>query len=117
MDSPVVTPRTGVGTALRLLDEHDLPGLPVAEGSRLLGMVYERDLLRLAPSQATTLDAYELHDVLERLTVGRALKPTETLCADASLQEALLFVGRKALEAVPVVAEGRFLGLLTPGPS
>lgn len=111
--SPVVTPFTGVATALRLLHEHNLPALPVVENGQLLGMVYEKDLLRLAPSEATTLDVYEQHAALDRLTVRRVMRSVASLGTCASLQEAMQLVGGGALEAVPVVDDQRFLGLLT----
>ena len=110
--SPVVTVRTGVGSALRLLHEHNLPALPVVEGGRLLGLVYEKDLLRLAPSEATTLDVFELREVLDRLTVGRVLSRVEPLDATATLQQAMLALGRSGLEAVPVMDGERLLGVL-----
>ncbi len=110
--SPVVTMRTGVGTALRLLHEHSLPALPVVEGGRLLGLVYEKDLLRLAPSEATTLDVFELREALDRLTVGHVLSRVEPLGATATLQQAMLALGRSGLKAVPVMDGERFLGLL-----
>ena len=110
--SPVITPRTGVGTALRLLDEHGLPALPVVEGSQFRGVVRERDLLRLAPSEATTLDVYEQRAALDQLTVGRLVRPAERLNAGASLQEAMSLMGRTGLEAVPVLEDGHLVGML-----
>jgi acetoin utilization protein AcuB len=101
-----------VGTALRLLHEHNLPALPVVEGGRFLGLVYEKDLLRLAPSEATTLDVFELREALDRLTVGRVLSRVEPLSAAAPLQQAMLLLGRSGLEAVPVMDGERLLGLL-----
>ena len=59
---PVITPRTTIATALRLLREHTLPALPVCEAGRLRGLVSERALLRLTPSEVTTLDVYELRE-------------------------------------------------------
>ncbi len=56
---PVVTPQTTVGTALRLLRELRLPALPVCAGDRFVGLVGEKDLLRVTPSDTTTLDVYE----------------------------------------------------------
>ena len=110
--SPVITPRTGVGTALRLLDEHDLPALPVVEGSQFRGVVREKDLLRLAPSEATTLDVYEQRAALDRLTVARLVRPVERLDARASLQEAMSLMGRTGLGAVPVLEDGHLVGML-----
>jgi acetoin utilization protein AcuB len=110
---PVLNYRTGVGEALRLLRENGLPALPVVENSHLMGLVFEKDLLRLAPSEATTLDVYELREALERLNVGRVLRRVPALASAAGLGEALLQMGRASVEAVPVVDEDGFAGLLT----
>jgi acetoin utilization protein AcuB len=111
--APAVTGRTGVGTALRLMRENGQVALPLLENGRLLGLVYEKDLLRLVPSEATTLDVYELREVLDRLTVGRVLRLVAALPPGASLEDALRHMGRESLEAVPVADGDCFLGLLT----
>ncbi len=111
-DVPVITPRTTVATALRLLREHALPALPVRDGERVAGVVDERGLLRLTPSEATTLDAYELHGVLAALTVARIVQPAAPVAADALLQEAAAQMIRHKLEALPVDAGRGGIGLL-----
>ncbi len=110
---PVITPRTTIATALRLLREHRVPALPVCEGSRFLGLVDERALLRLTPSEATTLDVYELRDVLDRMTVARtALRAAETVTPNTPLDEAAALMRRNAIEVLPVLDGGRLVGLL-----
>ncbi|MBI4277535.1 MAG: CBS domain-containing protein [Armatimonadetes bacterium] len=111
--TPIVTPRTTVATALRLIREQGLPALPVCEGSRFLGLVTEKALLRLTPSEATTLDVYEQHAVLEKLTVARATVPAGgTVAPDAPLVTAAALMSREGVEALPVVEGGRLIGLL-----
>jgi acetoin utilization protein AcuB len=109
---PVITPHTTVGTALRLLREHRLPALPVCDGGRFLGLVGERALLRLTPSEMSTLDVYELRNELEKLTVARAVSQAPAVAPDTSLDEAAAVMGQSAIEALPVVDNGRFVGLL-----
>ncbi len=114
--SPVITCRTTVATALRLLREHGLPALPVWDDGRLAGLVDERALLRLTPSEATTLDVYELREVLEKMTVARAVTPTAGAVApDTPLDAAARLMLRNAAEILPVVEAGRLVGLLTRG--
>jgi acetoin utilization protein AcuB len=111
---PTITPKTTVATALRLLREHGLAALPVCGEDGLLGLVDEKALLRFTPSEATTLDVYELHDVLDRLTVARATVPAPTTIGpDAGLEEAATAMLRSTAEVIPVVDGERFLGLLT----
>jgi acetoin utilization protein AcuB len=111
---PVITPKTTIATALRLLREHDVPALPVCAGTRLLGLVDEKALLRFTPSEMTTLDVYELREWLDRMTVARAVVPTPaTVAPYASLGEAGAKMLRAGADAIAVVDDGRLVGLLT----
>lgn len=110
--SPVITPRTTVATALRLLREHGLRALPVSDGDRLLGLVRETGLLRLTPSDVTTLDVYELRDVLDRMTVARIIEPVPAISADASLEDAGMLMRTGGHDVLPVRDGGHLVGLL-----
>jgi acetoin utilization protein AcuB len=113
-DVPVLTPQTSIGAALRLLREHHLPALPVWAKGRLAGMVDEKALLRFTPSEATTLDVYELHEVLDRMTVARVAIPASHTVDPAQLmRDAAAVVRKTGADVVPVVEDGRFVGLLT----
>ncbi len=110
---PAITPRTTVATALRLLREHQAPALPVCDQDRFLGLVDEKALLRLTPSEVTTLDVYELRDVLERLTVARAVAPAPVaVTPETPLADAAGAMSRAAAAVVPVLDGGRLVGLL-----
>lgn len=112
VSSPVITSRTTVATALRLLREHDVAALPVCDGERFVGLVFEKGLLRLTPSDMTTLDVYELRDVLDRLTVARVVERVPSISADASLEDAAVLMRTGRHEVLPVLDGGRFVGLL-----
>ena len=103
---PVITPRTGIGTALRLLREHGAQALPVVDGRRFVGLVDEASLLRFTPSEATTLDVYEMRDVLDRLTVARAMARAEAIAPDAPLASAAAAMRRAGSRVSPVM-DGR----------
>jgi acetoin utilization protein AcuB len=111
---PVVTPQTTIATALRLLREHHLPALPVCEGGRVRGVVDEKALLRLTPSEATTLDVYELRDVLDRLTIALAARTlVPAVGPDTPLIEAASLLLRTRRTVVLVVEDAHLVGLLT----
>lgn len=108
-----VTPRTSVAAALRLIRDNGIRHLPVVDRGRIVGVVRQDRVLALAPSEATTLSRHELHDVLGRLMVDRAVEPALTLEAGTPLHQAgrALLDGR-AEEAL--VTEGeRLVGILT----
>lgn len=109
---PAITPRTSVATALRLLREHQVPALPVCEGPRFVGLVDEKGLLRLTPSDATTLDVYELRDVLDRLTVARIVERVPAVAPDAPLEDARMLMRSHRREVLPVLDGDRLVGLL-----
>ncbi len=111
--SPVITPRTTVGTALRLVRENCLPALPVVDGDRFVGLVDEKALLRLTPSEATTLDAYELHEVLERLKVAKVTSPSRTVPPDAPLNEVAAMMVCETAGVLAIAENNRLVGLVT----
>lgn len=110
---PVITPRTGIGTALRLLREHRAQALAVLDGRRFVGLVDEVSLLRFTPSEATTLDVYEMRDVLDRLTVARATASAEAVAPDAPLAAAAIAMRRAGARVLPVMDGERLVGLLS----
>lgn len=112
ISSPIITPRTTVATALRLLREHDVAALPVCDGGRFVGLVDEKGLLRLTPSEVATLDVYELRDWLDRLTVSRVIDSVPAIASDASLEDAAVLMRAGRHEVIPVVDGDRLAGLL-----
>jgi CBS domain-containing protein len=110
--APVVLPTTSVATALRLMREVELPVLPVMRDGQFAGLVYERDLLRLTPSEATTLDRYELHAVLAGLTVARAVRPGDAVSPECPVEEAARRMTEARAPVIPVVSNGLPVGLL-----
>jgi acetoin utilization protein AcuB len=111
---PVITPRTTIATALRLMREHGISTLPVSTDTGLQGLVNEKTLLRFTPSEATTLDVYELREVLDRLTVDRAtVAPRAIVAPDAGIEEAAALMLRTDADVIAVVDAGRFVGLVT----
>jgi acetoin utilization protein AcuB len=111
---PLITPKTTVATALKLLREHRVPALPVMMEERLIGLVDEKSLLRFTPSEATTLDVYELREILDRMTVGRLAIPSKvTVRPDDPLDQVAALMVAGDLDVLPVVSNGSFVGLLT----
>ncbi len=110
---PAITPRTSVSTALKLLREHRAVALPVLDGGRVVGLVDETSLLRFTPSEATTLDVYELRNVLDKMTVGRAAAPVSTTVSpDTPLAAAATAMRFACTQVLPVMDGDRLVGLL-----
>lgn len=112
--APVVPPQTSVHEALRIVRRYGLSALPVCDGVRFLGLVREKDLLELTPSQATLLSRHELHALLDNVTVRAAVRlPPATVAHDLSLREAAEILVRSSSEILPVMENDRYAGLIS----
>lgn len=117
MSSPVLTigPDMPVMDALQLMKERNVRRLPVVDGEgRLLGIVSEKDLLRAAPSEATTLSIFEITYLLHRLTVGRIMsREVVTVEEDTPLERAARIMAERHFGGLPVVRDGKVVGIIT----
>jgi acetoin utilization protein AcuB len=111
---PVVTPRTSVHAALRLVSDHGLTALPVCDKGRFVGLVSEKDLLALSPSKATTLSRFEIVSLLEKVTVGAVTRrPPATVGPGMPICEAAAMMANGSGGILPVVEDDRIAGLIT----
>jgi acetoin utilization protein AcuB len=110
-----VSPETPVLEALRLLKERGFRRLPVVEGSKLIGIVTDKDLKDAMPSKATTLSVWEMSYLLAKLTV-REVMATEVLTVNSleTLEDAALRMQERKLGGMPVLDNaGALVGILT----
>ena len=132
-DVVAVSPDDDVESVLHLLREHDLPGVPVVdERRRPVGMVTEADLVIPDESGDLHLPTYvqlfggaiflppQLHRFEERLRKAVASKVRDmmstqpvTVTAGASVEEAARLIATKRHNRLPVVEDGRLVGVVT----
>ena len=109
-----VAPDTPVLDAIKMLKDQGYRRLPVLEGDRLVGIVTDKDLKDAMPSKATTLSVWELNYLLSKLTVSEVMaKPVITVDADEPLEEAALLMEEYKVGGLPVLSEGRLVGIIT----
>jgi acetoin utilization protein AcuB len=110
-----VSPETPVLEALRLLKERKFRRLPVMEGSKLIGMVTDKDLKDAMPSKATTLSVWEMNYLLSKLTVREVMaSPVLSVNALETIEDAALRMQERKLGGVPVLDNaGALVGILT----
>jgi len=105
MTSSVVTiePRATVRQALDLMRQHDIRHLPVVSPEGLVGLVTERNVLPLI-----------MPSMLEEITVAEAMiaEPI-TIGPNDSLEAAARIVYQHKVGCLPVVENGRVVGMLT----
>ncbi len=69
------SPDMGILDALKLMREHKVRRLPVLDKGKLVGIVVESELLRIAPSPATTLSVFEVNYLLAKMKIKDVMTP------------------------------------------
>ncbi len=110
-----ITAETSVDEALRQMRDRHIRRLPVVDASgKLVGIVTEKDLLYVSPSPATSLSIHELHYLLSKLTIADVMTTDIiTVPEDMLVEEAALIMSDKKIGGLPVVRDGRLVGIIT----
>ncbi len=106
---------TSVTDALTFMRQNRVRRLPVLDRhGRLVGIVSEKDLLYASPSPATTLSVYEISYLLSKLKVKEIMtREVITVCPDCPLEEAARIMVDHKIGGLPVVEDGRLVGIIT----
>ena len=98
-----VEPEATALEAIRRMAEAGVGSVAVCDGSRLVGIFTERDVLRLA-GEAVALDEVRVSDAMTR--------DVTTISADADLVSAARLMGERRIRHLPVVEGENLLGMI-----
>jgi CBS domain-containing protein len=90
--------------AARLMRDEHIGSLPVTEGERLVGMITDRDLTTRVVAEAAVPETTSVGDVYSRDLIS--VEP------DNDLEEALQLMARHQVRRLPVVENGRLVGMV-----
>ena len=116
MRNPVsVDENDSMKKAMDLLRDREIRHLPVLKGGdRLVGIVSERDIKQASPSPATALEIREIYYLLDKVKVRQIMtRRPYTISSTAPIEEAALIMREKKIGCLPVVEDGRLVGILT----
>lgn len=131
MTQDVITlnPEQTLDEAARILVERGISGAPVVQGEKVVGILSERDLLaaRTSPKPPRYLellggivfldDVREFQRQLEKTIATRVeqvmTRDVATVEAHAPLEEAVQIILDRGVNRLPVLEEGRLVGILT----
>ena len=100
--------------ARTLMKRHAVRHLPVLDGDRLVGLLSDRDLRNYTPSYCSTLDVYEMHAMISKLTVDDAMTPRPvTVTPETPMAQAGAIMLKKKIGSLPVERDGLVVGILT----
>ena len=119
MSSKVITVDhdASIMKASKLMKLNGIQHLPVFKEKRLVGMISDRDLKEAQPSDATSLDIYELYYLLDEVKVKSVMSPNLfTISGEESVEKASATMLKHNISALPVVnSEGELQGIITKG--
>jgi CBS domain-containing protein len=117
MTAPVVTidPESAIGEAVQMMQEGDFRRLPVVDASgRLLGIVTDRDLRQATNSPLVLRERWYSDFLLEAVKVKACMTPNPITVGPATpVLEAVRLMRRHKIGGLPVVEDGRVVGILT----
>ena len=90
--------------AARRMKLEDVGSLPVVDGERLVAILTDRDIVTRAVAEGVDVNAINVGDVASRELV--------TVQPDQALDEALALMARHKVRRLPVVDDGRLVGML-----
>ena len=103
-----------VPDAIEMMQTHGITKLPVLRDGKLCGVVSQSDINRALPSDATSLSFGEVAYLLSKLKIYKIMKKNPpTLSADAMLEEAAIVMRDSKVEILPVMDEGKVIGVIT----
>jgi CBS domain-containing protein len=109
-----VDPDTPMLQARQRMAEERIRHLVVVDDARVVGIVTDRDIRLNLPSPATSLSVWELNYLLSRLTVGGVMSAAVIVVdPDRPIAEAARLMLDHKIGALPVVDEGRLIGIIT----
>jgi acetoin utilization protein AcuB len=101
--------------AINLMTEKGIRHLPVTDrDGRLIGIVSEKELLKSAPSPVTSLNVWEVKEMLHLLTIKKIMSiQLITIEEDAPLEEAAVVMVANKIDGLPVTRKGVLVGVIT----
>ena len=103
-DPRSIDPSTSVVEAARLMRDEHIGSLPITDGDTLVGMITDRDITTRVVAEAANPESTSVADVYSQNLVS--VEP------DKDLEEALGLMARHQIRRLPVVENGRLVGIV-----
>jgi acetoin utilization protein AcuB len=110
-----ITAEMSVPVALQLMHEKRIRRLPILDShDRLIGIVSEQDLLYASPSPATSLNIWEIKELLAKVKVETIMtRKVLTVSEETPVEEAARIMADEKIGSLPVMRDGKITGIIT----
>ena len=109
-----ISPDQTIPEAVELLEKHNIRRLPVVQNGKLLGVVSKEDVAQASPSKATSFSVGEINYILAKTKISKIMsKKLIVISPDALLEEAATLMRDNHIGFLPVVEDGKLVGIIT----
>lgn len=110
-----VSPETSLTEAKAIMKKRNISKLPVIDKyGKLCGIITKNDLAKAGPSEATTLDMYEIGYLLSKLTVEKIMtKKVVSTTETEVVEEAARIMVDNQIGCLPVLKDAALVGIVT----
>lgn len=110
-----MTSSATVGEVDRMMKKYNFHRMIIVDDGKLAGYLSDRDVMRVAPSPATSLSKFEIRELLDKLSVKDIMqKKVITVSEDATIEEAALIMYQNKVGGLPVISQvGKVVGIIT----
>ncbi|MBQ9630933.1 MAG: CBS domain-containing protein [Treponema sp.] len=110
-----VSPTTTLTEAKAIMTKKNINKLPVIDkNGKLVGIITKNDLAASGPSDATTLDMYEIGYLLSKLTVEKIMTKNVISIAETEVvEEAARIMVDSEIGCLPVISDDVLVGIIT----
>lgn len=88
--------------------------LPIVDGEKLVGIITDRDIHRYAPSMLTKMSQEEYNAIFENTPLERVMtRDPLSVTPSSQVREAVSILHERKLGCLPVVENGKLVGIVT----
>ncbi len=111
----VISPESSITDAKALMNKKNIGKLPVIDkNNNLVGILTKKDLAKAAPSEATTLDMFEIGYLLSKISVEQVMTKNVVTVPDTEVVEnAAKVMVDNEIGCVPVMSGSVLVGIIT----
>jgi len=111
-----ITSNVAIPEAYWLMVSNNIRRLLVVDEGELVGIVTVDDLRQKIPFTAFAIDAVRASDVLSHYPIGQVMTQNpKTISPELSLVEAAKFMIKNNISTLPVLVDGKVVGIITEG--
>mgnify|MGYP000976660699 FL=1 len=109
-----ISPDQTIPEANEIMAQHGVRRLPVMKNGKLVGIVSKEDIAQASPSKATSLSVGEINYLLAKTKISKVMtKDPISIQSGALLEEAAILMRDHHVSILPVVDNGKLVGIIT----